>query len=481
MYIRHEKTASGKNARWPATRRQSSGESDLSILDNRPAHVAPGNPGAILDTSPRLKQLNEIQEIANTSSQATLAAQLQSRVYARNGNIFSGSRQILGQNQRGTKSAIPMEVIPVQRYFIGAANTTVNTVVALGQNRQVDNSFRDPNDLKHKAIATSGSDPSAVNSLKISEDGKLAIENTNANRQAKVFFAEPKIIASSNKILLKKGSGYILGVQTAAAITVTDANGKTHTLDAIEPVVNPDAGKKSSARKIAIRVGAQRHGVGVNVEATCIAVAERIMNKIYGRTASLNISFRKMGIVSSLDKIQWAAAVADAMTKNGKRGKGAINQNVIAQAYGQFVNQNPVAAAAMAKKLKVNEFAVPGIGEAYISESVGTPGATGITNWLLDDTGNTDTDLMTPDANVRGGKRRTGWGNHAGAVVATSAGNNITMENYARSGEEAALVSNDNIFYFAMYGPPSQPTQTWHANWSGGATPIANAVTGVLK
>jgi hypothetical protein len=88
---------------------------------------------------------------------------------------------------------------------------------------------------------------------------------------------------------------------------------------------------------------------------------------------------------------------------------------------------------------------------------------------------------MTPDANVRGGKRRTGWGNHAGAVVATSAGNNITMENYARSGEEAALVSNDNIFYFAMYGPPSQPTQTWHANWSGGATPIANAVTGVLK
>jgi len=387
------------------------------------------------------------------------------------------SSQNISHNQLG--SITNSEV--VQGYFLGAANNSVSHTVSEGQDRQADNSFRDPLDPTHTALATSGSDPTAANSLKISEDGKLAIENTNGDRQAKIFFAQSGVIDSSNKILLKKGSKYILQVATASAITVTDAKGKVHTLDAIEPVLNPDAGKKSTSKKVAPSLGGQKHGNAVQVEATCIAVAEAIMNKKYGNTATLNVKIKKLGALTTTDAIQWAAIVADAMTKNGKRKNGAINQDVIAQAYGVFVNQHPVAAAKIAKKLGVNEFASPKVGESYISESVGNPGATGITNWLLDDTGATDTDLLANDATVRGGRKRTGWGNHAGAVVATSAGNNITMENYARSGEDSTLKDSDNIFYFAMYGPASKPTQTWHAVWSGGATPIANAVTGVLK
>ena len=387
----------------------------------------------------------------------------------------------LSKNILHNKSSSIANSKVIQGYFLGAANTSVSSTVSQGQDRQVDNSFRDPTDLTHSAIATSGSDPTLANSLKISEDGKLAIENTNGNRQAKIFFAEAGIVARSNKILLEKGSKYILQVATAAAITITDAKGKLHTLEAIEPVLNPDQGKKSTPKKVASRLGGQQHGNAVDVEATCIAVAEAIMNKKYGYTAELNVNLKKLGALSTMDAIQWAAVVADAMTKNGKRKNGAINEDVIAQAYGIFVNQNPAAADKMAKKLGVNEFASPKVGESYISESMGTPGATGITNWLVDDTGATDTDLMTNDATVRGGKKRSGWGNHAGAVVATSAGNNITMENYARSGEDAALKDSDKIFYFAMYGPPSMPIQTWHATWSRGTTPIANAVTGVLK
>lgn len=370
-------------------------------------------------------------------------------------------------------------------YFIGQATATTNATVALGQDRQADHSFRDPGDPTHRAIVMSGADPSAANSLKISADGKIAIENVNGNRQAKVFFAEPSVVSKSNKELLKRGAHVILQVETADAITVNDAKGIPHTLSAIEPVLNPDAGKKSTLKAVAPSLGAQPHGAGVGVEATCIAVAESMMNKKYGagtRLAKLNISFKKMGIISTTDATQWAAAVADAITKGGRRKSGAMDQDAIAQGYGQFVAQHSADAAEVAKKLGVNEYANPKVGESFISESVGVPtGSGGITNWLLDPAGNTDTELTVADGTVRGGQRRTGWGNHAGAVAAESAGNKITFENYARSGEEPSQVDNDPIYYFAMYGPASQQTDTWHGKWSAGATPVANAVTGVLK
>ena len=55
------------------------------------------------------------------------------------------------------------------------------------------------------------------------------------------------------------------------------------------------------------------------------------------------------------------------------------------------------------------------------------------------------------------------------------------MENYSRSGEDPTNKDNDPIYYFAMYGPATKPTQTWHAVWSQGGAPIANAVTGVIR
>lgn len=371
----------------------------------------------------------------------------------------------------------------LQGYFIGAASATTDANALSGQDRQADNSFRDPNDPNHKDIAISAKNPTGVDSLKISEDGKLAVENTGGDRQAKVFFGETTVINKSNKELLNKGSKYILQVKSANAITVPDARGKNHSLAAIEPVENPDYQKKSTMKKVSARLGGQSHGNSLSVDATCIAVAERIMNKRYGSggAATLNVNMKKLGLKTTVEQGQWAAALADAITKNGKRKNGAINENIIAQAYGQFVNANPAAALKIAKSLKVNEFADPKVGEAFISESVGMPGPHGITNWLLDPTGATDTDLLTDDANVRGGKRRTGWGNHAGAVVAESGGNKVTMENYARKGEDPALVASDNIFYFAMYGPPTKPDQTWHRQWSRGNAPIANAITGILQ
>ena len=39
-------------------------------------------------------------------------------------------------------------------------------------------------------------------------------------------------------------------------------------------------------------------------------------------------------------------------------------------------------------------------------------------------------------------------------------GDTITLENYARNREDAALSADNPVYHFAMYGPPSKPTQT---------------------
>ena len=371
--------------------------------------------------------------------------------------------------------------VSVQRYFTGAATHSASPTVLLGQDRQADHSFRDPADATHKRIVTSGLDPTVGGTpLKISEDGRLAIENAGAARQAKVFFAEPGIVAKSNTALLKRGSKYLLSVQQAGAINVNDAKGKSHTLDALEPVINPDAETRSSPKKVAGRMAGQTHGTNVGVEATCVAVAEAIIGKKY--SAALNPKMlEKMKLFTTTEALAWGTAIADAMTKGGKRKQGTLDETAVAQAYGTFVDAHPVAAAKLAKKLKVNEYAAPKVGQAYVSEAVGAVAiGAGITNWLVDPTGGTTTDLLTTDVTVRGGKRRTGWGNHVGAVVAESGGNRVTFENYARSGEDDTGKDNDEIYYFAMYGPASQPTQTWHHAWSQGGAPVANAVTGVI-
>ncbi|MCC7366530.1 MAG: hypothetical protein IT303_19385 [Dehalococcoidia bacterium] len=365
----------------------------------------------------------------------------------------------------------------VQRYFLGAATASASATILQGQDRQADNSFRDATG----GIAMSGRDATAgATPLRISEDGRMAIENADASRQAKIFFAEPDIAKKSNTELLKRGSKYLLNTQQAGAITVTDQKGKSHNLDAFEPILNPDEGKKSARKKVAGRMGTMQHGNAVGVEATCVAVAEAIIGQKYSSLTKKELKALKL--VGATQHTQWGAGVADTIAKGGKRKAqtGALNENAIAQAYGQYLQAHPAAAAKTAKKLGVNVFADPKVGQAFVSESMGTPGAAGITNWTLDPTGGTSTALMADDAAVAGGKRRTGWGNHAGAVVAASGGDKVTMENYARSGEDAALKDNDEIFYFAMYGPVTKPTQTWHATWSGGATPIANAVTGVI-
>jgi hypothetical protein len=89
------------------------------------------------------------------------------------------------------------------------------------------------------------------------------------------------------------------------------------------------------------------------------------------------------------------------------------------------------------QKHGINRYAAPGVGEAF--------------------TRRRDDQL--------GG---SGYNFHWGSVIMVAGGDRVTFENYTK-GE--GYLAKDKDWYFATYGPPSKPGQTWHERWKsvGGA------------
>ncbi len=89
------------------------------------------------------------------------------------------------------------------------------------------------------------------------------------------------------------------------------------------------------------------------------------------------------------------------------------------------------------KKHGINQYAAPGVGEAYTRRR--------------DD--------------MLGG---TGFNFHWGGVIMVAGGDRVTFENYTKG---KGYKARDEDWYFATYGPPTKPGQTWHEQWAsvGGA------------
>lgn len=62
----------------------------------------------------------------------------------------------------------------------------------------------------------------------------------------------------------------------------------------------------------------------------------------------------------------------------------------------------------------------------------------------------------------------TGFNFHWGGVIMVAGGDRVTFENYTKGNGYDA---KDEDWYFATYGPPTKPGQTWHEKWKsvGGA------------
>jgi len=59
-----------------------------------------------------------------------------------------------------------------------------------------------------------------------------------------------------------------------------------------------------------------------------------------------------------------------------------------------------------------------------------------------------------------------GFNFHWGGVIMVSGGDRVTFENFARPGTNYS--TQNLLYYFDMYGPPSKAGQTWHDRWAEG-------------
>lgn len=61
---------------------------------------------------------------------------------------------------------------------------------------------------------------------------------------------------------------------------------------------------------------------------------------------------------------------------------------------------------------------------------------------------------------------QAGYNFHWGGVIMVSGGDRVTFENFARHGTD--YDTQNLLWYFDMYGPPSRAGQTWHDRWAEG-------------
>jgi hypothetical protein len=346
--------------------------------------------------------------------------------------------------------------------------------------------------------------------LRVSEDGRMAIEDSNLSaRQPKVFYAEPGVWQASNALLTQ--SRYELYADRANAITVTLPGQAPHNLDRVLARVKLPAGGVHAATQ---------QGIGLEVDPDCIIVASAIIGQPVAPATERELVIAGGGGISRyLGEYQTAAAMlawarAQSLASWAWPGAwwelismgpasratrlalvqfqaalgGGAGMQAIAQQYALLKQNNPNLAEQVAQSLGVNVHAQPGVGQAYESYQLGLPtnfAAGPGPDWEADPTGATMANLTTPTPGAGAGMVRHGWGQHIGAVIAESAGNRVTLENYARSHELGAMRTGPD-YYFQMYGPPHLPHQTWHYAWTAGAVaagiaPVKNAVTIVVR
>jgi hypothetical protein len=360
----------------------------------------------------------------------------------------------------------------LQRYVKGQALAVRGANEFTAQVKQASGSWRTAAGVQ---LATRG----ANTPLRISEDGQLAIEDSDLTaRQPKVFYTTTKVVNSSNKALKSHTSEYRLHIEQTNAITVTDMNGNPVDLHRIVP------------ERAAITNPATDRGTGVTVDQVCDAVARAIVGKDPADVLpklKKSLGIKKSQVLGHEYKV--ARYFHDVVTSTKKAAKsnvgtpsgdtasatGKATIDTITQAYMQVILNAPVVARQIAEELGVNQFADPKVGQAYGSWSLGGTSMAGIPDYAQVGNPMRQASYDAPATPSHYG--RDIWATHFGAVVAESGGNKITLENYGRKHEEGSNLPNDPIYYFQMYGPASAGGQSWYEAWNAGVNPTINTIT----
>jgi len=241
---------------------------------------------------------------------------------------------------------------------------------------------------------------------RVAETGRMVTSVT--DRQ--VCYADPALIADANLILRARRSAVEL---------IAGAAGPTG--DA------PDGSGSRSTVRVVTRVASQTSG-GDNY-----SDCGRMSREVQGGS----------GTDSPAHGVYRDGGGAERETTASRSPQGIRDEVLVgtglgatpAAARAAYLAMSPAARDAFDRQHGINRYAAPGVGESYAS--------------------------ARDDASTG-----AGFNFHWGGVIMVAEPDRVTLENFARPG--TTYDTQNALWYFDMYGPPSRPGQTWHDRWAEG-------------
>ncbi|MFG2196100.1 DUF4157 domain-containing protein [Streptomyces sp. NPDC048639] len=300
------------------------------------------------------------------------------------------------------------------------------------------------------AVPNLQSTPPATAHLRLSAAGNMAIEHCDSNlRQPKVLYATDAVINESNARLALIGAHYRL---------LKD--------------VGVGAQQITLPGRVLWRAVPQHIATGTsNLTVQCDQNCNQVVNAVIGSNDLMPRFLAPLAVdPASLYEYEVARNLLPGARPAPMGGAGTAltdSQRNIARPYGQMLQAPTAAFTGAVAGLGVNERAVPGVGEAFLTCSVlaFAPGT------VLPPTPGSHTDYSRPADPVF--ESGAVWSSHFAGVVAQDGTEVMTLENHARTHEVGAHPNSVGL-YFQMYDTdPAGAARSWHTMW-GTQAPIAH-------
>ncbi|MBQ0854689.1 hypothetical protein J8N05_41755 [Streptomyces sp. BH-SS-21] len=318
---------------------------------------------------------------------------------------------------------------------------------------------------------------STTTGLRVSVNGRFAVEDSPVTRrQAKHFFATAATVAQWNRTLARQGSIFQFFTDPAHTVTFTlPGAGAPTVLQRAHP-----ANLSAPVQRIGNEVTTTENcnGTVLEVIGSGLQPTPRLGAAVFlGTTPAQQQTFFEYHVANHLSGGVAAADIPAAPAAL------AAAQDAIALNWGQdlaallahAVPPHNAALAGNAMTLGVNTFARPtAVGQALYTGSLGARHAAAGGPQVQD---HANGRLLTDPVDLN----RVLWGFHWAGVIGMDGTDYLTLENYARNGENA-FGQGAELFYFNMYG--TGVDESWHEVW---ATPnvlskgFANAISLVVE
>jgi hypothetical protein len=330
------------------------------------------------------------------------------------------------RTRRRNPSGASHQASPLGALHAAAGNRAVSRAVASG----IIQRFTVVPAKKQKSAYYAGTGKS----LRVSDDGKLAVPDSAVFEGEKLMYATADVIASAQGALAAAESPYTLtaGSEVIRGRAPGSRTGPVLTLVRADPT---DLRSGKSGSELTTIEACSGHGLdamGVGVDASA--------QKQSGHKAMIDTgggtSVRNTG--SSAHVESDLTAQATILQKIAKTEKGLPLDGpdlTRAEAKSIYMNLSEKKRTAYAKQYGMNQYASPEVGEGIESMRVHTEG----------------TKHATP----------TGFPMHFAPVVAKTGGDYVAMENFAKNSSERTggdTATASKAWYFRMYGPFKEDT-----------------------